>query len=161
MRKVPKRIYFDHSSTTNIHPDVFFLTKKDKENEIKVEQVRELINKISFRPMYGNKFVIVDDINSVNTNGVNALLKTLEEPPSNTYFFLINHRSRRLLDTIYSRCNEIKMSMSKIDCSAVLKDGVSDDVGMENEKIFFDDEEVEFYTNLSGNSSKLISSKLL
>ena len=136
----------------NIHPDVFFLTKKDKENEIKVEQVRELINKISFRPMYGNKFVIVDDINSVNTNGVNALLKTLEEPPSNTYFFLINHRSRRLLDTIYSRCNEIKMSMSKIDCSAVLKDGVSDDVGMENEKIFFDDEEVEFYTNLSGNS---------
>ena len=136
----------------NIHPDVFFLTKKDKENEIKVEQVRELINKISFRPMYGNKFVIVDDINSVNTNGVNALLKTLEEPPSNTYFFLINHRSRRLLDTIYSRCNEIKMSISKADCVAVLQNGVSNVIDGVEEKVLFNDKEADFYANLSGGS---------
>ena len=128
--------------TRNIHPDVMFLELSEGENEIKIEQVRILLEKIMIKSTYGNKFVIIDDINSVNKNGVNALLKTLEEPPANTYFFLINHKISRLLDTIYSRCNEIKMRLSHGECMKVLQQMHTD--------WLFDD--VEFYANISDNS---------
>ena len=63
-----------------MHPDVFVLQAKAGENEIKVDDVRLLIDKLSLKSVYGNKFILIDDINSINANGVNALLKILEEP---------------------------------------------------------------------------------
>ena len=129
----------------NIHPDVFFLELQENENEIKIEQIRSFIEKISLKSTYGNKFIIIDDINSINKNGINALLKTLEEPPENTYFFIINHQNSVLLDTIYSRCNEIKLKLSKNDCMQILQN--------QNENLTFD--EIEFYTTVSNNSIKL------
>jgi len=129
----------------NIHPDVFFLELLDGENEIKIEQIRNFIEKISLKSTYGNKFVIIDDINSINNNGVNALLKTLEEPPENTYFFIINHQNTQLLDTIYSRCNEIKMKFTKNDCVKILYQQNQD----------LKDDEIEFYATASCNSVRL------
>ena len=128
----------------NIHPDVFFLELQDGENEMKIEQIRTLLEKIAVKSTYGNKFIVIDDINSINKNGINAMLKTLEEPPVNTYFFLINHCTTKLLDTIYSRCHEIKMSFSRNDCLKVLQ--------QMHEDWSFD--EIEFYTDISNNSIK-------
>ena len=129
----------------NIHPDVMFLELLAGDNEIKIEQVRILFEKIMIKSTYGNKFVVIDDINSINKNGINALLKTLEEPPTDTYFFLINHETSRLLDTVYSRCNEIKMRVSHDECVKILQQMHTD--------WSFDD--TEFYANISDNSINL------
>lgn len=126
----------------NKYPDVFFLSLKDGKNEIGVEDVREVLSKVILKSIYGIKFVLIDDVNSINVNGVNALLKTLEEPPENTYFFIINHKISPVLDTIYSRCNEIEMKISYKDCLSAL-------TKLHNDWSF---DEVEFYTQISGNS---------
>ena len=66
--------------------------------------------KISNNP----RFVILDDIEVFNINSLNALLKIIEEPSENNYFILINNRTRPLLETIKSRCLEIKIILDEI-----------------------------------------------
>ena len=56
----------------------------------------------------------MDDIDSYNLNCLNALLKILEEPSENTYFFLINNKSKSIIQTIKSRCIEIKIHINSI-----------------------------------------------
>ena len=126
----------------NIHPDVMFLELINDENEIKIEQIRAFLEKIVFKSTYGNKFVIIDDINSINLNGINALLKIIEEPPENTFFFIINHKVSHVLDTIKSRCNEMNMSISRQDFIKVLQK-------IHNISSI---EDIEFYADVTDNS---------
>ena len=125
-----------------MHPDVFVLQAKAGENEIKVDDVRLLIDKLSLKSVYGNKFILIDDINSINANGVNALLKILEEPQDGTFFFIINHGFSKVLDTIYSRCNQEKLSLKQEQCISVLKEA--------HPKM--NNDELSFYANISANS---------
>jgi len=83
----------------------------DKKN-IDIEKIRELTNKIS-KSSFNNKpkFILIDNIEFLNKNSVNALLKILEEPNYNTYFILINS-NRKILDTLKSRCLNYKISLS-------------------------------------------------
>ena len=53
------------------------------------------------------RFVVIDDIETLNINCINSLLKLIEEPPKN-FFILINNLSNKLSDTIKSRCLEFK-----------------------------------------------------
>ena len=125
-----------------VHPDVFVLQAKAGENEIKVDDVRVLLDKLSLKSVYGNKFILIDDINSINANGVNALLKILEEPQDGTFFFIINHGFSRVLDTIYSRCNQEKLSLKQEQCISVLKE----------KQPTMNNDELSFYANISANS---------
>ena len=125
-----------------MHPDVFVLQAKAGENEIKVDDVRLLIDKLSLKSVYGNKFILIDDINSINANGVNALLKILEEPQDGTFFFIINHGFSKVLDTIYSRCNQEKLSLKQEQCISVLKEAYPK----------MNNDELSFYANISANS---------
>ena len=125
-----------------VHPDVFVLQPKAGENEIKVDDVRLLIDKLSLKSVYGSKFILIDDINSINANGVNALLKILEEPQDGTFFFIINHGFSKVLDTIYSRCNQEKLSLKQEQCISVLKEA--------HPKM--NNDELSFYANISANS---------
>ena len=96
--------------------------KKDKKN-IEINQIRELIdfcNKSSFNNK--PRFVLINNLELMNLNSSNALLRTLEEPNDNIYFILINN-SQKILPTIKSRClnfniiltqKEIKDIFSKI-----------------------------------------------
>tara|TARA_Y100001958_G_C21177325_1_gene507865 strand:- start:173 stop:1108 length:936 start_codon:yes stop_codon:yes gene_type:complete len=81
---------------------------------IKVEDIRNLKKKI-FQTTILNKdrFIIFDDIELFNQNSLNALLKIIEEPIKNNYFFLINNNSKKLLETIRSRCLEIKIILKE------------------------------------------------
>lgn len=126
----------------NIHPDVFFIETKNGENEIKIDDIRLLLDKLSLKSTYGYKFVLIDDINSINNNGINCLLKTLEEPIGETFFFIINHNTTKLLDTVYSRCNQIKLFISKKDCLQVLSN-IHDDLSYD---------EISFYSDVAENS---------
>lgn len=79
-----------------------------KKGEINVGQVKKVINEIKLTPSISkNKVLIIDSVDNINVNGQNTLLKTLEEPPKNTYIFLICHNINKVIRTIQSRSNII------------------------------------------------------
>lgn len=84
--------------------ELVYELKPESKKVISVDQVREIHQQLSLK-MVGNKvrFVIVAPADKLSTGSANALLKVLEEPPAQTYFFLITHRISRLLPTLRSR----------------------------------------------------------
>ena len=70
---------------------------------IKLDQAREVIDFLSLKSLSGNRVVIIDQAQTLNPQAANALLKTLEEPPEGTFFFLIAPSVAGLLPTIRSR----------------------------------------------------------
>jgi len=94
-------------SSPDNHPDFFLLAPiKD---QISVEQIRELIWKISLRPFKSRyKTVIIDSAHRMTLEAQNAFLKTLEEPKGNSIIILIVESENSLLSTIVSRCQKIK-----------------------------------------------------
>lgn len=85
------------------HPDVYEL---DAASRTGVDSVREeIINSVNFAPVRGAyKVYIIDEVHMLTTQAFNALLKTLEEPPSHVVFVLCTTDPQKLLDTILSRC---------------------------------------------------------
>ena len=76
---------------------------------IKVDQVRELIDRAAYRPFEGRRrVVIIDEADALVPAAQNALLKTLEEPPSLSVFMLITARPDALLPTVRSRCPRLR-----------------------------------------------------
>ena len=90
----------------------------DKKN-IDINQIRELINNLN-KSSFNSKprFILIDNIEYLNLNSINALLKTLEEPSENTFFILINN-NKKILPTLLSRCINFKISLSKKESSEV------------------------------------------
>ncbi len=73
------------------------------------------------------KVFIVDEAERLDLPGQNALLKTLEEPPPSTYLFLITARPERLLPTIWSRCQHVRLSpLNRSDMNAWVDAGALD-----------------------------------
>jgi DNA polymerase-3 subunit gamma/tau len=74
----------------------------------RVENVRELIDKLRFRPVEARyRVTIVDEVHMLSTSAFNALLKTLEEPPAHARFILATTEPLKVPDTIRSRCQQI------------------------------------------------------
>lgn len=106
-----------HSKDIDIssHPDVFVLQSQipegkqgfslSFENYISVDDARK-INEFSYKAsgLSDKKFIIIDHIDGMSKQSSNALLKTLEDAPRGTYFFLISHNINKVLPTIKSRC---------------------------------------------------------
>ena len=83
-----------------------------KRKFIDIEQIRNLIinlNKSSFNKK--PRFILIDNIEFLNLNSINALLKVLEEPSNNIHFILINN-NKKILPTLISRCLNFKVSLS-------------------------------------------------
>ncbi len=92
---------------------------KDKKN-IDINQIRDLIiklNKSSFNKK--KRFVLIDNIELLNINSVNSLLKTLEEPNENINFILINN-NKKVLPTLKSRCLNFKIFLTKDQSVAII-----------------------------------------
>ena len=84
----------------SIHPDVIVVEPGDT-GSIKIEQVRDVVDRSSYRPFEGRRrVVIVDDAPALVTAAQNALLKTLEEPPPSSVFILVTARPDALLPTV-------------------------------------------------------------
>ncbi|MDA9629161.1 hypothetical protein N9S56_01580 [Pelagibacteraceae bacterium] len=107
----------------NSHPNIKIVEKeidektKKLKNFIIIDQIRK-INQFSFETSIIEnipKFIIIDSADDMNLNASNALLKILEEPKLNTYFFLISHHPSSLLSTIKSRCLKINLSNHNYD----------------------------------------------
>ena len=88
----------------NTHPDFFVLELKEDARDIKVEEIREIMSRASFKPFSASaKIFVVDRAERMNDIAQNAFLKTLEEPLGRTVFVLISSAPERLLATIRSR----------------------------------------------------------
>ncbi len=101
----------NNKSNTNL---ITIDVNEDKKS-IDINQIRELIinlNKSSFNKK--PRFVLIDNIELLNINSINALLKILEEPNENINFILI-HNNRKILSTLLSRCINFKISLSNTD----------------------------------------------
>ena len=86
-----------------IHPDV---NELDAASRTGVENVREeIINRVQFAPTRGRyKVYIIDEVHMLSNAAFNALLKTLEEPPSHIIFILCTTDPQKIPETILSRC---------------------------------------------------------
>jgi len=93
------------------HPDFKFIEKEEGKKDISVKQMRALQLEIQMRPIEAAcKVIIINDADNMNPASANSMLKTLEEPPSDTHFILISSRPHMLLPTILSRCQKIQFS---------------------------------------------------
>ena len=95
------------------HPNFYLVDLLDDRKNIDVAQVREMIkytNKSSFndRP----RFILIDNIENLNKNSVNALLKIIEEPNHGVFFILINNNEKKILPTLRSRCLTFKINLT-------------------------------------------------
>jgi DNA polymerase-3 subunit delta' len=91
-------------SSPNVHY-ISDLDENDNLNEIKIDIIRELKNKLQTKTFNKTqRVVIIDSADSLNKSSSNALLKLLEEPPNQTLIIIISHNIKNLPDTILSRC---------------------------------------------------------
>jgi len=120
------------------HPDIILLdhlpanddeAKKKAEGKpyatkrnISVDQVRQVQHRLVTRPTLGSRrAIVIDPADDMEKGAVNALLKSLEEPPTGTFFLLVAHRPGRLLPTIRSRCRILRFPVvSDADVAAIL-----------------------------------------
>jgi DNA polymerase III subunit delta' len=87
------------------HPDAHVVRLEDDAQQIKVDQVRELIESLTLKSYRGGyKVGVIEGAEALNANGANAFLKTLEEPSADTVLIMIARPNHRLPATIASRC---------------------------------------------------------
>ncbi|GLK71471.1 DNA polymerase III subunit delta' [Ancylobacter dichloromethanicus] len=97
------------------HPDLLVLRRTPNDagklpSMIPAETVRRVRSFFgSTAALGGWRVCIVDTLDEMNAQGANALLKTLEEPPTRSLFLLVSHAPGRLLPTIRSRCRMVPL----------------------------------------------------
>lgn len=118
------------------HPDVYEL---DAASRTGVENVREeIIGRVQFAPVRGRyKVYIIDEVHMLSTAAFNALLKTLEEPPSHVVFILATTDSQKVPETIHSRCQ--RFDFRRIPAETIVSRlgaiCMSENVGFEDEAL--------------------------
>jgi len=93
------------------HPDLFPVKVEEDSTQIKIDQIRELIHLFSLTPYIASRKIgLLLNFERANSQAQNSLLKSLEEPPGNSIMILTATSANSLLDTITSRCEEIKLN---------------------------------------------------
>ena len=90
------------------HPDVIEI---DAASNTGVDNVRDLREEAQYVPMQGRtKVYIIDEVHMLSKSAFNALLKTLEEPPAHVKFIFATTEPHKVIDTVLSRCQVLKLS---------------------------------------------------
>ena len=95
------------------HPNLYVVDLKEEKKSIDVTQIRDMIsytNKSCFNNL--PRFILIDNIEKLNKNSVNALLKIIEEPNEGIFFILINNNEKKILPTLKSRCLIFKINLT-------------------------------------------------
>ena len=130
----------------NYHPNIIIVEKeidektKKHKNFIIIDQIRKINQFCSETLIIEDipKFILIDCADDMNINASNALLKILEEPRLNTYFFLISHQPSSLLPTIKSRCLKINLSNHNYDNFSRIIKISNPDIDEETNKFLYD-----------------------
>lgn len=131
------------------HPDFKYITPDDgsdmesntkkkttKKSQISVTQIRQLYDYLSLstHQVQGRRIILISPAETLNVASANALLKMLEEPPSNTLFLLVASQPQRLLPTIISRCQALNLPIpDKSEATAWL-----DEQGVNNSEVLLE-----------------------
>ena len=101
-----------HLFDSETHPDYYIIAPEDEGKAIKVDRIREMIEKNSLTPHISSfKVHLIIDADKMNIAASNSLLKTLEEPTPNTIIVLISSKPELLSATIRSRCQNLAFSI--------------------------------------------------
>jgi len=103
------------------HSNFYLIENFIHKRTIDIKQVKNMIsylNKTSFQKKI--KFILIDNAEYLNLHSVNALLKIIEEPPSNTFIIFIHNSSMKLIETLKSRCIEFKIFFSNQEKQKIL-----------------------------------------
>lgn len=100
-----------------------------------VDNIREIREEVTYRPTEGNyKVYIIDEVHMLSTGAFNALLKTLEEPPSYVIFILATTEAHKIPITILSRCQRYDFHRISIDTIAARLDELLKAEGVDAEE---------------------------
>ena len=125
------------------HPNFFLISNEDEKSNSQISKVREMIeftNKSSFNNGY--KIILIDNIEYLNLNSINALLKIIEEPNEKVFFFLIHDNKAKIIDTLTSRCIKFNLFLSNEEKKKII------------DKILNND----FYSNLNNDFKNIYNS---
>ena len=115
--------------------DVIFIQAEESKN-IKIDVIRNIKSMLSRSSLSDNpRFIIIDEVEFLNLNSANALLKMLEEPSKNNYFILINNQQTQLIETISSRCLKNNIFLNTVQRKKII-DNINKD---KTDNILIDD----------------------
>ena len=95
------------------HPNFFSIFKDEKKETGQISKIREMINftnKSSFNNKH--KIILIDNIENLNVYSINALLKLIEDPNNNIFFFIIHNSKKKIPETLSSRCIKFKFFLN-------------------------------------------------
>ena len=97
----------------NTHPNFHLVDIMENKKVIEISQIRQMIN-YSTKSTFNNKerIILIDNVENLNLNSLNSLLKIVEEPNENTLFILIFDSNKNILNTLKSRCLKFNLYLS-------------------------------------------------
>jgi hypothetical protein len=136
------------------HPDLFKLTSED---DIKIESIRELQKWLSLPPLESEKKIaIIENAQHLNAACSNALLKTLEEPPTYALIILQTNSASRILQTIRSRLFSVQFPETENLDDAEKKEWMDDLEAMLSKRSYSDKEMFTFTEQFSDQRENLV-----
>ncbi len=114
-KSLAQEITNNYSDIEN-NPDLLLIQrgfnyKKELKKDITIDEVRKINDFVNLTSSTSkSRVIIIDAVDDLNKNSSNAILKNLEEPRDNIFFFLVGHNEAKILDTIKSRCNIITIN---------------------------------------------------
>jgi hypothetical protein len=138
------------------HPDLLVIEPDGL--TIKIEKIREAIQFLSLKAFrLENKFLVIKDAQNLTHEAANAFLKTLEEPPKNSFIALCTSKQEGLLPTIISRCRKIFLPFEVKDKDPEERESISD--FLRGQEIRFKDRKA--FTSFLWNFIVLLRAQLL
>ena len=113
--------------SNNTHPNLLLIDSTDKKF-IEISKIREILN-FSSKTSFSNKkkIVLINNVEKMNINASNALLKILEEPSTNLFFILIHSSHKKLISTINSRCIKFNFLITEAEREKIINNIIDND----------------------------------
>jgi len=129
----------------NSHLD---LIEIDAASRTGVDDMRELIDSVQYRPSQGKyKVYLIDEVHMLSVQSFNALLKTLEEPPSHVIFMMATTETHKIPKTIVSRCLQFNL---KLVSDPLIKNNIINI--FQEEKVAYDEKSIDLLVELAKGS---------
>ena len=113
----------------NAHPNFYYVDLLEEKKFIEISQIRKMINYTN-KSSFNNspRIILINNVENLNKNSINALLKVTEELNNNIFFIFIHNSNKNILSTLKSRCISFKIHLSFNSSKNVTNKILNDDV---------------------------------